>query len=182
MLFTSYAFIGFLAVALIAYYAVPKKLQWMLLLVASFMFYWIANPKYLLFIGITTITVYFAARVIEKNIDRQTEYLKQHKEELSKDEKKEYKKLQKKIRFRWVAFFVFLNIGILLVVKYTNFFLSMFAPIVSLFSGREEIQAVSLLVPMGISFYTFQAVGYLVDVYRGTIRAEKNLFKFSSYL
>ena len=182
MLFTSYEFIIFIAVLLGLYYIVPKKFQWMLLLLASYIFYWIANPAYLLFIGVTTVTVYFAARVIEKNSDRQTEYIKQHKEELSKEEKKEYKKLQKKIRFRWVAFFVFLNIGILAVVKYTNFFLGMFAPVISLFSGSEEVPVVSLLVPMGISFYTFQAVGYLVDVYRGTIKAEQNLFKFALFI
>ncbi|MBQ8632655.1 MAG: MBOAT family protein, partial [Lachnospiraceae bacterium] len=133
MLFTSYEFIFFVAVLLGLYYVIPKKFQWILLLSASFFFYWIANPAYLLFIGVTIVTVYWAARIIENNADRQAEYLKQNKEILSKEEKKEYKKLQKKIRFRWVAFFVFLNIGILLVVKYANFFLSMFAPIISLF-------------------------------------------------
>ena len=122
MLFTSYEFIFFIAVLLGLYYVIPKKFQWILLLVASFFFYWIANQAYLLFIGVTIVTVYLAARSIETNADRQAEYLKQNKEILSKEEKKEYKKLQKKIRFRWVAFFVFLNIGILLVVKYTNFF------------------------------------------------------------
>lgn len=182
MLFTSYEFLIFIAVLLGLYYVIPKKFQWILLLVASFFFYWVANPTYLLFIGATIVTVYLAACIIQKNADAQSEYLKQHKELFSKEEKKEYKKLQKKIRFRWVAFFVCLNIGILLVVKYTNFFLTMIAPIVSLVSGGKEIHMVSLLVPMGISFYTFQAVGYLVDVYRGTIRAEKNIFKFALFI
>lgn len=182
MLFTSYEFLIFAALLLGLYYIIPKRFQWMLLLLASYLFYWIANPAYLLFIGITTISVYAAARLMEQNAERQADYIKQHKEELSKEEKKEYKKQQKKIRFRLAALFVCLNIAILAVVKYTNFFFSIFAPVISLFSGSKEIPSVSLLVPMGISFYTFQAVGYLVDVYRGTIKAEKNLFKFALFI
>lgn len=182
MLFTSYEFILFVAVLLGLYYVLPKKFQWILLLVASYAFYCMADPAYLLYIFITTVTVYLAARIIQANADRQAEYLKQHKEDLSKEEKKEYKKLQKKIRFRWVAFFVFFNIGILAVVKYTNFFLSIFAPVMSFISGKDSIPVVSLLVPMGISFYTFQAVGYLIDVYRGTIKAEKNLLRFALFV
>lgn len=182
MLFTSYEFLLFAALLLGLYYVIPKRFQWMLLLLASYLFYWIANPAYLLFIGITTISVYAAARLMEQNAERQADYIKQHKEELSKEEKKEYKKQQKKIRFRLAALFVCLNIAILAVVKYTNFFFRIFAPVISLFSGSKEIPSVSLLVPMGISFYTFQAVGYLVDVYRGTIKAEKNLFKFALFI
>lgn len=182
MLFTSYEFLIFLAVLLGLYYVVPKKAQWWLLLLASGLFYWTANPFYLLFIGVTICTVYCAALLIEKNAQRQDAYIKQHKDDFSKEEKKEYKKLQKKIRFRWVAFFVFLNIGILAVVKYSNFFFSLLRPFYTLVSGKEEVPVVSFLVPMGISFYTFQAVGYLVDVYRGTVKAERNLFRFALFI
>lgn len=182
MLFTSYEFLIFIAVLLSLYYIIPKKFQWMLLLLASVVFYWMANPAYLLFIGATTVTVYYAARMIEANAERQAEYIKQHKDELSKEERKEYKKLQKKVRFRWAALFVFFNIAILAIVKYANFFLRMFVPVISLFSGSKEVPTVSLLIPMGISFYTFQAVGYLVDVYRGSIKAEKNLFRFALFV
>ncbi len=182
MLFTSYEFIIFMAVLLGLYYIVPKKFQWMLLLAASYAFYWTANPAYLLYIGVTTVTIYFAAVQIEKNLNQQTAYLKQQKEVLSKEEKKEYKKQQKKLRFRWAAVFICLNIGILAVVKYTNFFLSNLSSVVSVFSGEEFIPVVDLILPMGISFYTFQAVGYLIDVYRGTVPAEKNLFKFALFV
>ena len=71
MLFTSYEFIFFIAVLLGLYYVIPKKFQWILLLVASFFFYWVANPAYLLFIGVTIVTVYLATRIIENNADRQ---------------------------------------------------------------------------------------------------------------
>ena len=79
MLFTSYEFIIFVAVLLGLYYIVPKRFQWILLLGASYIFYWTANPAYLLYIGVTTITVYIAARKIEENANLQTEYIKQHK-------------------------------------------------------------------------------------------------------
>lgn len=182
MLFTSYEFIIFVAFLLGLYYIVPKRFQWILLLVASYIFYWTANPAYLLYIGVTTVTIYFAARKIEENAKLQTEYIKQHKEELSKEEKKEYKKQQKKIRFRIAALFVCLNIGILAVVKYANFFLGNLSSFISLFSEEKSMPVLNLILPMGISFYTFQAIGYLVDVYRGTISAEKNLFKFALFI
>lgn len=182
MLFTSYDFIIFIAVLLAVYYLIPKKFQWILLLVASYFFYWVANPAYLLFVAVTTVTVYVAARQIEKNAVCQAQFLKEHKEDLSKEEKKEYKQQQKKIRFRIAAVFVILNIGILAGLKYTNFFLATLKPVISLLSGEKTVPVVSLLVPMGISFYTLQAIGYLIDVYRGTVPAQKNLFKFALFV
>ena len=88
MFFTSYEFFGFIAVLFLLYYLVPKKCQWPLLLVASYIFYFVAGPDYLIYILVTTITTYLAALKIEQNADRQSAYLKEHKAELSKDEKK----------------------------------------------------------------------------------------------
>ncbi len=88
MLFTTYEFMGFMAVLFLAYYLVPKKCQWPLLLAASYLFYFCAGADYLIYIMVTTLTVYFAARMMEKNADKQAAYLKEHKAELSKEEKK----------------------------------------------------------------------------------------------
>lgn len=103
MLFTSYGFIGFAAVLVSAYYLVPKRCQWGLLLAASYLFYFIAGPSALLYLLATTAAVWFAALQIEKNVRRQSAYLKARKDILSKDEKKEYKAEQKRVRARWVA-------------------------------------------------------------------------------
>ena len=182
MLFTSYAFLGFIAVLFCAYYLVPKKWQWPLLLAASYVFYFIAGPSYLAYIAVTTATTYFAARMIEGNAKRQSAYLKEHKDVLSKEEKKAYKNGQKRIRIRWVAACLLVNIGILAVLKYTNFLISNVNGILSAFGQSGELSFVTLALPMGISFYTFQAVGYLIDVYRGAVPAEKNLFRFALFI
>lgn len=182
MLFTSYEFLGFVAVVILAYYLIPKKCQWPLLLAASYLFYLIAGVDCLVYILATTVTVYFVALRIERNTLRQTAYLKEHKGELSKDEKKAYKERQKKIRLRWFVCCVLLNIGILAAVKYTNFFLSNVNGILTAFGQTKQLSFFSLALPMGISFYTFQALGYLIDVYRGTVPAEKNPFRFALFV
>ena len=92
MLFTSYEFILFVAALLVLYYIIPKRFQWMLLLVASYIFYFCAGPTYLIYISVTTVTIYFAAVMIQNNSDRQKEYLKANRETLSKEEKKNYNK------------------------------------------------------------------------------------------
>lgn len=182
MLFTTYEFLLFIAVLFLAYYLLPKKCQWPLLLAASYFFYFIAGAEYLIYIAVTTVTVYFAAVWMDRNVSRQSAYLKAHKEELSKEEKKVYKDQQKKIRLRWFLSCLLLNLGILAVVKYSNFMISNVNGVLGLFRGTKPLSFVTLAVPMGISFYTFQAIGYLMDVYRGTVPAEKNIFKFALFV
>lgn len=180
MLFTSYRFLGALAILFAAYYLIPKRFQWPLLLAASYLFYFWAGAEYLAYIMATTATVWFAACQIEQNGRRQKRYLKEA--ELSPEEKRAYKQGQKQIRIRWAAVCILLNIGILAVVKYTNFAISNVNGILAALGQTERLSFVTLILPMGISFYTFQAVGYLIDVYRGTIPAEKNLFRFALFV
>ena len=182
MLFTSYEFLGFAALLLLLYYLIPKKAQWGLLLAASYIFYFIAGPTYLLYILATTLTVFFTALYMEKVADRQSEYLKEHKEELTKDEKKLYKDTQKRKKLRRFVLCLLVNLGILAVVKYSPFFLSNINGIFSAAGSDFSLSFVSLAVPLGISFYTLQAIGYMVDVYRGTVKAEKNIFKFALFV
>lgn len=182
MLFTSYEFLGFIAVLFLVYYLVPKKCQWPLLLMASYLFYFIAGADYLVYIVATTVTTYFAALKIEKNAGRQSAYLKEHKAEMSKEEKSAYKNGQKRIRIRWAAACILINLGILALVKYSNFFISNVNQIWNALGQEGQLSFLDLALPMGISFYTFQAVGYLVDVYRGTVPAEKNLFKLALFI
>lgn len=154
----------------------------MLLLVFSYAFYYIAGPVYLIYIIVTTITTYLAACQIERNEDRQREYLKIHKEDLSREDKKAYKARQGNIRMGWMVTCILINVGILAAVKYTNFFITNINSILSSFGQSGKLSFVSLALPLGISFYTFQAMGYLIDVYRGTIPAEKNIFKFALFI
>lgn len=182
MFFTSYEFLGFVALLFLAYYIIPKKYQWQLLLVASYIFYFIAGADYLIYILITTLTTYFAALKIGQNIDAQSAYLKEHKAEMSKEEKRAYKDGRKSVRLRWLIACILLNIGILAVVKYANFFISNVNGILGAFGNAKQLSFMKLALPMGISFYTFQAMGYLIDVYRGTVQAQANPFKFALFV
>ena len=182
MFFTSYEFLGFITVLFILYYVIPGKYQWMLLLLASYFFYFVAGADYLIYILATTVTTWFAGCRIEQNVDRQRAWLKEHKSELSAEEKKEYKNRQKSIRVRWVLACLLINIGILAVTKYTNFFIANVNGILGVFGQPEKFSPVTLVLPLGISYYTFQSIGYLIDVYRGTTEAEKNPFKFALFV
>ena len=182
MLFTSYEFLGFLLLLFVLYYIVPKKFQWPLLLIFSYIFYFMANPLYLIYISVTTVTVYLLGYRIEKLREVQSSYLKEHKSVLGKEDKKAYKNRIKKGQWKFLLIGLFISIGILAVVKYTNFAIANINAILHAIGSEKELGFLNLLLPMGISFYTFQAVGYLIDVYRGSCSAEKNLFKFALFV
>lgn len=182
MLFTSYDFLGFILILFILYYIVPKKFQWLLLLAFSYLFYYLADPSYLFYILITTVSVYLLGCMIEKRRDEQSNYLKINKEKISKEEKKAYKSKVKSRQWKYLLIAVFINIGILGVIKYTNFAISNINAVLQVFGSSRQFGFWDIALPMGISFYTFQAVGYIIDVYRGTCKVEKNLFKFALFI
>ncbi len=184
MLFTSYEFIGFFLAVFILYYLLPKKAQWPLLLVASYVFYFIAGADYLVYILTTTVTVYAGGLVLGSSNAKQSQYLKEHKKDLSREEKKAYKEVCKAKRYRVVALIVLLNLGILAVLKYSNFMINNVNGIIDFFAGKGSgtLNLVDFVLPMGISFYTFRAIGYIIDVNRGTVEAEHNFFKFALYV
>ena len=173
MLFTSYGFLAFLAILFVVYYFAPHKWQWGILLAASYAFYAFAGPQYLLFILLTTLSSYAVARLMARGHMREEAYLAIHKAEMEKDARKAYKAAQKKKRFHLLVGGLVLNFGVLAVLKYTGFAVYNLNGILAAF-GKEPLSIPSLLLPMGISFYTFQTMGYLIDVYRGKVVAEKN--------
>ncbi len=178
MLFTSYEFIGFILILFLLYYTVAKKFQWGLLLVFSYIFYWMANPLFLIYISVTTLTIYVTGVVIQNFSDKSKEYLASVKEEITKEEKKTYKAGIKKSQKRWLIFCLIINFGILIAAKYVNFFIMN----INVLMGRDEVSFVGIVMALGISFYTLQATGYVIDVYRGTVRAERNLGKLALFV
>lgn len=182
MLFTSYEFLGFAAAVLLLYYLLPGRFQWPLLLAASCLFYCFTGLDNLIYILTTALTTWYTARRVARGARRQTVYLAQHRDELSNEEKRAYRHGQKKIRFRWALACVLLNLGILAAVKYTNFVISNVNGLLSAFGGGGRLPFLELALPLGISFYTFQSVGYLIDVYRGTVEAEENPLKFTLFV
>ena len=181
MLFTSYGFIAFLCLLFLLYYCLPRRWQWGLLLVGSYVFYAFAGWECLIFIGVTTLTAYGIARLMARNAAREGDYLAAHREQMDKDARKAYKAREKKRRFRILCVGLLIGFGILAVLKYTAFAVFNLNSFVGLF-GSDGFTVPDLLLPMGISFYTFQTMGYLIDVYRGKTEAEKNLARFALFV
>ena len=126
-MFTSYAFAGFLAAVFVLYYVIPRRFQWMLLLAASLLFYFYAGKSYLVFIFLTGITVYASGRWMAKFDAELERYIQEIRSggipKPSREEKKAYKKKINGKKKRVMLLCLFLNIGILAVLKYTNFFI-----------------------------------------------------------
>ncbi len=182
MLFTSYEFMFFVLITCVLYYAIPKKWQWVLLLLASYVFYFLAGASYLPYIFTTTVSAYLIARRLTAMQAKTESYIKEHKAELSREERKAYKAKEKKKQWRLLLVCLFINIGILAVVKYTNFAIANVNSVLSAFGSTAKIPFADLVLPLGISFYTFQTVGYVIDVYRGKHEAEKNPFKLALFV
>ncbi|MHB1452339.1 MAG: MBOAT family O-acyltransferase [Saccharofermentanales bacterium] len=182
MLFTSYTFIAFISILFIVYYLIPGRYQWMLLLGASYLFYFMASPKYLIYISATTISTFIAGYFIDRMSGEQSRHLELHKGELSKEEKKDYKASVKTRQRRWLVACLLLNFGILAVIKYTNFTIANVNFFLDMAGSDGRLSFVALMLPMGISFYTFQTMGYIIDVYRGKAPAEKNVFRLALFV
>jgi D-alanyl-lipoteichoic acid acyltransferase DltB (MBOAT superfamily) len=182
MLFTSYEFIAFLILLFILYYAIPARHQWKLLLLASYVFYFVSGWKNGLFILLTTVSTYFLAKGIDKLHREQAAYLKEHKKEMSKEERKGYKAKIKSRQWRLLLMGLFLNFGILAVLKYTNFAIANVNGLLSFWGTEKRLPFLNLLLPLGISFYTFITMGYLIDVYRGKYPAETCLGRLALFV
>ena len=181
MLFTSYGFIAFLAAVLLLYYIVPKRTQWMLLLAASYFFYAFSGLWNFAFIISVTVSCYVIARVIARMKEREDIAVEQNRDIWSKDERKQYRAKKKKRRLWVLILGVTINIGILAVIKYTAFAINNVNSMLSLFDVKK-LSVPSLILPMGISFFVFQSVAYIIDVYRGKTFAEKNIAKFALFV
>ena len=174
MLFTSLKFIIFITILVIVYYAfTPAKERWGLLLMASLAFYFFAEPRYLIFIFVTALVAYVHAIVTEDYQAKRKAYLKQNKELFDGDGKKKYKKTTANVTRLLLVLSLLINLGILAATKYTNFVIDT----VNSIRGGEPLSFVNVIIPMGISFYTFQTVSYSIDISRGTVKAERNLLK-----
>lgn len=153
-----------------------------MLLIAGYIFYFFSGAENLLYILFTTITTYFIIRLIQKSKDVQDAYLKEHKKEMSREERKSYKEIGKKKQWRLLLLCLILNIGMLAVVKYTNFAIYNVNEILGLVKSETRLSFWNIALPMGISFYVFQSMGYAIDVYRGKYRAEENPFRFALFV
>ena len=176
--YTSLNFIFFVLATMLVYFLFPaKKHKWTILLAASMFFYAVAGYKFAYFIVFTTLSTFLTALWIERVSLRSKKLLKEKKKEWDREYKKKYKNKIKTQKRLIMALALVINFGILAFLKYYNFFAGSLNDILGGFGIAFSAPTLQLFLPLGISFYTFQSMGYIVDVYREKTEAQHNPFK-----
>lgn len=157
MLFNSIEFLLFLPLVVVCYFATPHRYRWLLLLAASYYFYAAWKAEYLVLIVFSTLVDYWAARQMQRRSDQSA-------------------------RRPFLILSLISNLGLLFFFKYANFFGSSVETALERFNIFADVPAFQFLLPVGISFYTFQTLSYSIDVYRGNVEAEKHLGRFALYV
>lgn len=164
MLFNSIHFLVFFPIVVLIYFLMPFKFRKVWMLISSYYFYMSWNPKYAILIGTTTTITYFSGLLIEKANG------------ISDGDK------SIKLKKFWVLMSIVSNLGILFLFKYYNFFISSIKRVLSLNDVIVIIPSFDYLLPVGISFYTFQALSYTMDIYRKDVKAEKSMVKYALFV
>lgn len=157
MSFSSFSFGIFLLIAFFIYYALPSQKRWAVLLCASIIFYMSYSLSHILILGVITLITYVSA--IRIDVSDST--------------------LSRKL---WFAFALVSSTGLLIFFKYFNFFSVSITSITRMFLPDVQPVILQLLLPAGISFYTFQSLGYLIDVYKGQIHAERHFGIYAAFV
>ena len=164
MLFNSGKYVIFLPVVVLLYYLLPGRLKKFWLLMASYYFYMCWNAKYALLIFVSTLITYLSGLGLERA------------RSVPDDKRRERLK-------KWIVALSFVsNLGILLYFKYFNFALGLLQAAFSRLHIALQVPSFDILLPVGISFYTFQALSYTMDVYREQIKAERDFFTYALFV
>jgi alginate O-acetyltransferase complex protein AlgI len=156
MLFNSLHFVVFFLIVTPLYFILPHKFRWLLLLIASCYFYMVFVPVYILILGFTIIVDYFAGILIDQSSGVKRKF--------------------------YLTISLVANIGVLAFFKYFNFINENISLLLSQFGINNHIPYLSILLPVGLSFHTFQAMSYTIEVYRGNQAAEKSFGIYSLYV
>lgn len=157
MLFNSLDFLVFFPVVVAAYFLLPDRFRWVLLLLASYFFYMYWNPRYAILILLSTIIDFVVAIQMGRA------------ERLS-------------LRRMWLFVSLAGNLGLLFAFKYFGFFSANLDRLLETFAMSQRMPALDVLLPVGISFYTFQTLSYTIDVYRGDREATRHFGMFALYV
>ena len=157
MLFNSLEFLLFFPLVTILYFLLKHPYRWILLLVASCVFYMFFKPVYILILGFTIVIDYVAGIYIEKAADKK----------------------QKK---KFLVLSIIANVGVLAIFKYYNFFNDNITSLASFMGLSNSIPYLNILLPIGLSFHTFQAMSYTIEVYRGNQKAERHFGLYALYV
>ena len=157
MVFNSFAFLIFFPVVLLLYRVLPKKVRWVMLLASSYYFYMSWQPDLIYLILFTTVVSYVCSLAIEKTT------------------KKGLKKL-------FLVIALVASLSVLFFFKYFNFLSTNVTAFLRLVRLPVSDFTLNLILPVGISFYTFQTLSYVIDVYRGTMKAERHFGYYALYV
>ena len=161
----SLQYAAYILVSVVLYYIIPKKYRWIVLLAGSLFYYVYVCKFYVGFILFTIVSTYTIARIIDSQLVKETDIVKAHKEDWDRQTRKQYKAKGRKKRAALLILGLVLNFGILAFLKYIPY-----------------AESLGLLLPLGISFYTFQSMGYLIDVYREKTKPETNIARFALFV
>jgi alginate O-acetyltransferase complex protein AlgI len=156
MLFNSFGFLFFFVIVTLAFFIFPHKYRWFILLAASCYFYMVFVPVYILILAGTILIDYFAGILIENAGER-----------------------QKRI---YLTASLIGNIGVLAVFKYYNFFIENVNAALHASGTNTAFPFLNILLPIGLSFHTFQAMSYTIEVYKGRQKAERHLGIYALYV
>ena len=160
MQFNSIDFMLFFPIVLLVYFVIPKKIRMYWLLLASYYFYMCWNAKYAFLMGLSTVITWFSGILFTRIAD---------------DESGKKKRII-------MVICICINLGILAIYKYGNFGIEIVNAILCKMGCLVIDKRFNFLLPVGISFYTFQALGYMIDVYRGDVEVEKNFFRYTLFV
>ncbi len=172
MLFNSFSFVIFFSFNILLYYLLPHRFRWILLLISSYIFYMFWKPVLLILILFSTLINFLAAKYI---------YTAQNStgRGLAKKLSRPSSAPDRKTVF---VFCLLINFGLLFIFKYLVFINNSILSFFSFMGLSYPISSFDIILPMGISFYTFQATGYTMDVYRNEYKPIQNFFKFSLFI
>ncbi len=165
MLFNSIDFLIFFPIVVLVYYLIPNKAKYLWLLLTSYFFYMCWNAKYALLLLASTVVTYLSGILLDGI----------NKKDIGESEKTKLKKAV-------VAGNFTISLGILFYFKYFDYLLDILNYLFGRINIRVAIPAFDVILPVGISFYTFQALSYTMDIYRGEIYAEKNFFRYALFV
>lgn len=157
MIFNSVTYLAFLLVVVLMYWSLSKIPRLWLIFIASIIFYGFWHPGFLLVMLLSTSADYYCAICIDKT------------------------KLQKNKRF-FLGFSLLINLGLLCYFKYLTFIMGNAVYVLNFFGLEVEAPILEILLPLGISFYTFESLSYIIDVYRGFIKPEKSLLLYGCFV
>ncbi len=163
MLFNSTSYLLFLLIVMLVFYILPCRDRRLWLLLCSYYFYMCWNPIYLILLFFSTISTFACGLLLEHN------FIKANSKSVI------YKKIV-------ITFCIIVNIGILLFFKYSNFIIINLNRVIAFMKLDTQLSMLDLLLPVGISFYTFQVIGYIIDVYREKICAEHNFVQYALFV